>query len=400
MIRRLRWPNPLNDQRGIALASALFVLMILLCLTLAFAALSRTEPIIAANQLLSGQARAMAESGLERALWALTSTTIPNPMATSPAAAPYDGGTFVALGTTGGFRVTVTTGATANERTVDAIGWAPGDPATYTGTKARKHLQAVATLPKWLDPPAALSVRAPLSIEGTPVIDARPDASCGNKVGTYTTGAQDGNGGSVYAADGNNTANQSTDKLQNQPTSAFDAYTFSNADLDALKALAKSSGTYYGPGSPSGWNGSISWSTANKIPANGLIFVDTVSGTNPTATTPDGDLASVRISGSAAPTGSTEFKGWLIVNGTIEWRGSTRARALVYAQNDISFSGNETIYGAVVSRSIKNTAVNNIDSEIGGVSTIQYDCAAAKTGGGTIPSAWMVKAGTYKEISD
>ena len=41
------------------------------------------------------------------------------------------------------------------------------------------------------DPPAALSVRGELQMGGNSLVDSRTDTSCGNKVGTLTTGNTD-----------------------------------------------------------------------------------------------------------------------------------------------------------------------------------------------------------------
>ena len=59
-----------RDQRGVALPMALLSLALLTTLMLAFATMSRTEPLIAGNQLRVSQARAQAESGVEHAIWA------------------------------------------------------------------------------------------------------------------------------------------------------------------------------------------------------------------------------------------------------------------------------------------------------------------------------------------
>src|SRR3989441_184401 len=63
---------PLKDERGIALPMAMIVMAILTSLMIAFAVLATSESQIAGNQMASAQARALAESGGERALWALT----------------------------------------------------------------------------------------------------------------------------------------------------------------------------------------------------------------------------------------------------------------------------------------------------------------------------------------
>src|SRR5262249_60335523 len=83
-------------QRGVVRAMALLGLLLLSALMVAFVFLSASEPVRANNQLQVAQARAIAESGVERAIWALNqglsnpgdTNAIPNPLVT--AAAPYD----------------------------------------------------------------------------------------------------------------------------------------------------------------------------------------------------------------------------------------------------------------------------------------------------------------------
>src|SRR5438093_10176660 len=61
-----------RDQVGIAMPLTLIVLVILSALMIAFAVLAQSEPVIAMNQYRGAVARALAESGVERAVWALT----------------------------------------------------------------------------------------------------------------------------------------------------------------------------------------------------------------------------------------------------------------------------------------------------------------------------------------
>src|SRR5712691_8071582 len=131
---------PLKDERGIALPMAMIVMAILTSLMIAFAVLATSELQIAGNQMASAQARALAESGVERALWAMT-TGESNPGASgvllldasynlvpSSVSPLYDGSTFVAVNDPvlgnqiGGFKVTVANGAAINEKVVTAIG--------------------------------------------------------------------------------------------------------------------------------------------------------------------------------------------------------------------------------------------------------------------------------------
>src|SRR2546428_13199621 len=67
MIRR-----GVGDQVGIAMPLTLIALVILSALMIAFAVLAQSEPVIAMNQYRGAVARALAESAVERAIWALT----------------------------------------------------------------------------------------------------------------------------------------------------------------------------------------------------------------------------------------------------------------------------------------------------------------------------------------
>src|SRR5712691_12700369 len=67
-----RGARAFHGERGLALPMALVVLVVLAGLMISFTLLSQSEPVIAANQNRGAVARALAESGLERAVWALT----------------------------------------------------------------------------------------------------------------------------------------------------------------------------------------------------------------------------------------------------------------------------------------------------------------------------------------
>src|SRR5437870_6233906 len=137
----MKTPKPIQDERGIAFPMAMIVMVILTSLMIAFAVLATSESQIASSQMASAQARALAESGLERALWGLTTGEnnpgasgvlaldagylLPNPM--PPA---YNGSQVVlndpVLGSPIGiFKVTVANGAIINEKVVTAIGYVP-----------------------------------------------------------------------------------------------------------------------------------------------------------------------------------------------------------------------------------------------------------------------------------
>jgi len=388
----------LIDERGAALPLALIAMVMLTTLVVAFSVLATTEPMIANNQLTVAQARAIAETGVERVAWALNHPTntagLPDPLpGTIPA--PYDGSTSVNVdlggSTLGVFRVTVSPGAASNERNVVALGFLP----TQASPRAKQRIQVTLIKFRFPDPPAALSVRGELQVGGNTLIDSRADTSCGAKSGTYTTGTTDVQGGSadVYGADGNNTRNQGTDILQGQPTAAFDTYLLTDSDLAALKSYAKSQGTYY--------QGTLSFDASNRMP-NGVIFVDSVSGNPVTETSDPSDMANLTIHGNAPASADGIFHGWLIVNGSLAISGNFQMWGYGYVQNDLTYTGTGTgqIVGAMMSRNIKDTSSTTIDTNTGGNASILYDCAKARSGGGFVPLTYSAKSGTYKEISD
>jgi hypothetical protein len=388
----------LTDQRGAALPMALFAMVILTTMIIAFSILSSTEPLIAGNQHTVAQARAIAESGIERATWALNhkdhANGLPEPLpGTVPA--PYNGSAPVdvalSTGTLGVFRVTVTNGAASNERNIVAVGTVPSEASP----RARQRIQVTVIKFQIPDPPAALSVRGELQVGGNTLIDSRGDGSCGNKPGTYTTGTTTilDASADVYGRDGNNDENQDTDMLQGQPTSTFDNYLLSDSDMAALKAYAKSQGTYY--------QGTVEFSSSNRMP-NGVIFIDTTSGNPLTASSDPSDMANVTIHGNAPASADGIFHGWLIVNGSLQISGNFQMWGYGYVMNDLTYTGTGTgqIVGAILSRNIRDTSSTTIDTNTGGNASILYDCAKARDGGGFVPRTFSVKAGTYREISD
>jgi hypothetical protein len=403
----------LRDQRGVALPMALLALLILSGLVISFALLAVSEPLIATNQKLVAQARAVAESGVERALWALNNPTdaagLANPLP-GPVPAPYDGSAALAV-SVGGTQigevfVTVTNGAAVNERNVVTVGWVP---TAGTGP-AKAHQKIQTTLQQFLfrgfPPPAALTVRGEINAGGNTIIDSRSDTSCGNRDGSWSAGGTSTSGSAdIYGADGNNTHNQSTggtttDIRQNLGTSPFEQYMLKNKDLDSLKAMAKANGTYY---SGAGVQG-LTFNASNQL-QNGIIFIDTVSGDNIDKngpdTTPTSDFASVAIHGNSEADASGIFRGMIIVAGSLAISGDFHMRGLVYVVNDLSYTGtgNGQIEGAVISQNIRDTSSTTIDTNTGGNASVIYNCGYASNPGGGMPQGFTLQPGSYKEIS-
>jgi len=386
-------------QRGIALPMALMTLLILSVLIIAFSMLAASEPMLASNQLQVAQARAVAESGVERAIWGLNNAAnadgIPNPLVT--AAAPYNGTTAIPVlingAQVGVFTVAVTAGASSYERNIVATGWTPTD--TGSGPKVKQKIQVTVYQTRFLDPPSALTVRGEIGVGGSALIDSRSDRSCGDKAGTFSKGITDvGGSADIYGADGNSVHNQDgTDMIQNVPDATFDQYTYSGDELNALKSLARQNGTYY--------QGTVAFNSSTRMP-NGIIYVDTESGNNidPTGTGTTG-FASVDIDGNAPLDGSHIFSGLLIVAGRLTIHGNFQMHGMVYVLNDFTYLGTGVgqILGAVLSQNIRDTSATSIDTDTSGNSTIIWNCAYAKTGGGQLPQTFTIKSGTYKEVS-
>ena len=433
MIYRIRW---LTEQRGVALPMAMLALLILSALVLGFSVLASTEPTIANNQLSVAQARSLAEAGVERAIWALKNPTDANGIPTTGAIpAPYNGSQLVPVSTggynSGGFRVTVAAATTVpyppecpppaamsrGDRCIVATGWVPDD----TAPKAHQKVTLVASNLQLVFPgsdvPAALSVRGELQMGGNSLVDSRADASCGKKVGTLTTGAttMNGDASDIWgAADNNNTRNEVTDAangplpanshdiVNNLATTAFDKFALTDADINVLRTYAKA---HNGNGATY-LQGSVTFNASNKI-TNGLVFVDTTTGTNITAEgvtppTPTPQFASVTIQGNPSADLSGIFSGWLFVNGSLSVDGNFRMNGMAYAQNDISYHGVGAggIYGAMVSRNIRDTSSTSIDSDLLGNALINYNCTYAQNGGKPPTNPWTITSGTYREVYD
>src|SRR5260370_13682233 len=130
-------------------------LLVLSAVLLALSLLTGQVPPAARNHVMMAQAQAMAEAGLDRALWALSTPGAPDGVPwDAPIPVPYDGSRLIGMAvdgvTLGGFRVTI-------RRTRDrqgqilATGLVPGDSAPNGPT--RQDISATAVrLPVPLPP--------------------------------------------------------------------------------------------------------------------------------------------------------------------------------------------------------------------------------------------------------
>jgi hypothetical protein len=392
-----------SDERGMALPMTMIVLTLITTLSLAFLALAATEPVIASNHMASSQARALAESGIERALWALSSGAVPDPLPNPPTAgAPYNGATFIAMNDRGGFTVTITNGAAVNERIITAVGYVPntttvGYVPNASNYVARKEIRLTATRFKKLDPPCAICAggEQPLNT----FTDVRIGGSAEVRASTDS--------GASYCADaplpqaavmsqGSVTTNGSPDltappggypSIAGTPPETFSGFLLTDDDMAMLKAMAKAQGTYL--------QGSQTFSSP---PPQGLIFIDTPSGNPFSPSSPSSDIIQVDVHGNW----SQGWSGWLIVAGSVRLSGNVTMTGLLYAQNDVTLhgTGNGGFTGAVISTNRMDTTSSRVndDTLTIGNAPITYNCPAVRDGGGTISQKWFTKPGTFREV--
>jgi hypothetical protein len=389
----------MND-KGIALPIALIMMAVLVSLIVAFLVLATSEPLIASNQKVGTQARALAETGIERALWALTKgDTNPgfpgalDPASTNPSAAPYNGATFVQVSNLGQFSVTVADGA-VNEKVITAVGWVPSNANPI----AVKKIQVRAIRIKHIDPPCALcaggesppGTNAEIQVGGTATVNAAPGVNPFTGQSNYCAGVTPT---TAVMAQGpvivNGTPNLSaptggTTTAPNTPSSRFSDFVFTDYDMAYLKGLAQSNGTYY--------QGNT---TFTSPPKDGIVFIDTPSGLPLSTSSPSSDVITLDIHGNW----STGFRGWIIVAGSAVIRGQIAITGLVYSQNDVTLDGVGTgaIRGAVISTNRRDTSSTNIDSANIGQAPLFYDCNAVRSGGGVLPQGWTMRPGTFVE---
>lgn len=394
---------------------ALMVLALLVPLTATLVTLSVTEPLISTNLKRADQAFTLAEAGVERSIWTLSPAPtgpggagVATPLA-GPQGPPWDGSNLFSLTAAGdatavgGYTVQLTPGAKSNEVQVASTGWIPDNVSPLATRVVRVTLMS---LNHRFKPPGALNVDGQTSVSGNAAISAAGNIcnSTGPASGSYSTGTTNVGGSGQICADAscsNNATNcQSPSCLQTQPgaPATFNDLRLTPDEINMLKDLAKSAGTYWGPPNYAGpstgnWNGSINFGTTTPLP-NGVVFVDTKSG-NPPSSSNVSDMPNVRISGS----GGT-YSGWLVVMGSIDLSGNATYNGLIYAADDLT-AGNGTamVNGAIIAHNVNNANNTQIDTSANGTISINYDCGNINNGGGKVPQGFLVKPGTWREVS-
>jgi hypothetical protein len=382
----------LDNQRGVALPMAMITLLIVTALMFAFMTLATSEPLIGRNHALGAQARALGESGIERALWAMNNA--PPMFESGVASSPYDGSQLLTVSDTAGFRVRITDGSNANEKLVTAVGWVP-DNSDHLRS-ARKIQVTLSKLP-WTAtvPGAPLNVVGNVDVAGNAVISSYAGTSgvvhCAIPPtgGTMTTGVvtETGNSHDILGPD-DNIRNEPEDKRELVSPSSITT-TLTTEDLNLLKAQAKAAGTYY--------QGSVTFNDGHLLPPSGsIIFVDTTTGNDLTMGPPQTPISEM---GNVSINSNQTWNGWIIAMGDLNVSGTVHLTGGLYARNDFVFTGNGVITGAVTAENKLLTVQSSVDSSTTGSSHIIYDCPAFQSGGGKITPSWFVKPGTYREVA-
>ncbi|HZI40113.1 MAG TPA: pilus assembly PilX N-terminal domain-containing protein, partial [Gemmatimonadaceae bacterium] len=179
-----------RSEAGIALPMTLIVMALITSLTVALLAFTSAEPVIAGNQMANAQARAIAESGVERAIWALSRGDDPAPPFGSladplpaPVPVPYDGSQLMNVGV-GQFKVTVADVPGTNDRQITAFGYVP----TAAKPIAVKQIQVTLSKVKVPTPPCAIcaggeqppGTTTQIQIGGSASVSAAAQAGNGN----------------------------------------------------------------------------------------------------------------------------------------------------------------------------------------------------------------------------
>lgn len=388
-----RRPPPL-DQRGAVLPLAMVSLLVLSAVLLALSLLTGQEPLAARNHMMMAQAQAMAEAGLDRALWALSTPGAPDGVPwDAPIPVPYDGSRLIGMAVDGvplgGFRVTIS-GTGDRQRQIVATGLVPGDSGPIG--RARQDISATAVRLRFPSPAAPVMVRGDLEIGSGVIIDASQDASCGSQPGTWSTGPTNLSAGSQVRGRGGDAAapNGEADVRQRQEAAVFDEVAFGSSELSALKALARARGTYY--------QGRVSFDATRPVP-DGVVFVDTASGQPISAATSDADLAAVTLGTGASSRSSGVVRGWIIVNGNLSIDGNVVLEGLAFAADRFSQTGTAQILGAAMAGHVRSTAPSRIEARPMTGPALTWRCETGRTGGGAIVQRWIVKPGTYREAA-
>ena len=381
----------LADERGVAMPLAMIMLVVMTGLMVSFAVLARSEPMIASNQMATAQALRLADSGVQRAIWALNNPANANGIDSTTmtyggasAGGNYDGAHYVSLGTTGGFTVLVQWQNPTNgtwERTVTAVGWTPSN-----GNAQNSHRKIQAVLQKGvvppLDPPCVVCVAGEMQVNGSSADFVANTNGCPGS--TPPPFAIQSVQAVQYNAHPNFTGYGTSGAAALNTTTNTSQFKYTADALAQFKAYAQAKGTYY--------RGAVTSLPTGAGPH--VVFIDTTDGSTFSNSTPTGNDGSLSLSGN------NTFNGAVFVAGSVNVAGNTTINGLVYSLNDLSISGTVTVNGAVISENRRDTSSTNIDTDFSGNVHMNFNCTNVRNSTiNLLGSSWIVKPGNYLETS-
>ena len=370
---------------------AMIMLVVMTGLMVSFAVLARSEPTIAGNQMATAQALRLADSGVQRAIWALNNPANGNGIDSTTmtyggasAGGNYDGAHYVSLGTTGGFTVLVQWQNPTNgtwERTVTAVGWTPSN-----GNALNSHRKIQAILQKGvvppLDPPCVVCVAGEMQVNGSSADFIANTNGCPGS--TPPQFAIQSVQAVQYNAHPNFTGYGTSGTSALNTTTNTSQFKYTADALAQFKAYAQAKGTYY--------TGAVT--SLPTGPGPHVVFIDTTDGSTFTNSTPTSKDGSLSLSGN------NTFNGAVFVAGSVNVAGNTTINGLIYSLNDLSISGTVTVNGAVISENRRDTSSTNIDTDFSGNVHMNFNCGNVRDATiNLLGSSWVVKPGNYLETS-
>jgi len=140
---------------------------------------------------------------------------------------------------------------------------------------------------------------------------------------------------------------------------------------------------------------------ANPLP-DGVVFVDTTDGGAVEAGSDRvASLATARLERGAVAGPERPFRGWIVVNGSLEITAGLDLRGLVYAVDGVTYQAAEPgrIEGLVISQNVRESSASRIEATAGGALSVRFDCGHARAVE-RVPYGYAPIPGTWREESD
>jgi len=133
-----------------------------------------------------------------------------------------------------------------------------------------------------------------------------------------------------------------------------------------------------------------------------VVFVDTTDGGAVEAGSDRvASLATARLERGAVAGPERPFRGWIVVNGSLEITAGLDLRGLVYAVDGVTYQAAEPgrIEGLVISQNVRESSASRIEATAGGALSVRFDCGHARAVE-RVPYGYAPIPGTWREESD